>query len=208
MMPPSINEPSFRGRSTEELLNLLPNISLNAWFTCSAVRNEQGTVSDMTITRINASFTRIVGRSEKEVVGKPFLSVLPAAWQQGLFDLGCEVLRTGALAQRLVRHGADKQEAWYDTEITRLGPDSLLINFADISIIGKAPYGVFQYRAIYDEKGNVVDFVHHLFNEVAMQLSAFSFEELSTKTAYELCVARKNTGLFNRALEVMKKGTS
>src|SRR5678816_4198188 len=76
-----------------------------------------------------------------------------------------------------------------------------------MSILGRAPYGMIQYRAVKDDKGNVIDFVHRSFNQVALDLSGFSFEELSTKTSRELSLLRNNLALFHTSLQVMHTGT-
>lgn len=178
--------------------------SINGWFTCDAVRDEKGAITDLLITSVNSAFTKLLGMSEEAVVRKRFLSVFPTSKHNGTFEMNCRVLQSGTTEQKLLRYVGDGLDAWYDVVVSKLEPDALLITFADISILGKAPYGVMHYRAVYDDQRIPVDFVHRVFNQATLDLFNFSFEEVSTKTVQELCILRKNMTLFNTAIEVMK----
>jgi PAS domain-containing protein len=181
--------------------------SINGWFTCDAVRSEDGEIIDFIITRINAAFTSLVGLSEDAVVGKAYLSLFPTAKQVGTFSLNCRVLSSGIAERKLVHYVGDGFNAWYDIVASRLGNNTLLINFADISILGDAPYGIIQYKAVYDDKGNLVDFTHSIFNKVALDLAGLSFDEMNQKTAYQIAGERNNRRLVDMAAQVLKTGT-
>lgn len=180
--------------------------SINGWFMCEAISNENGEVVDFIVTRINTAFTRIAGLSEDSVVGKPYLSLFPASKLNGTFDLNCRVLLSGITERKLIRYVGDGLDAWYDVLVSKLENNAILVNFSDMSIIGRAPYGVILYQAVRDDKGNLIDFANRAFNEVALELSGFSFDEISTKTGRQLCTLRNNMSLFNTAVQVVKTG--
>jgi PAS domain S-box-containing protein len=181
--------------------------SINGWLTCEAVLNDEGDVMDFTILRINTAFTKLIRLPEEEAVGKPFLSVFPTARHNGTFQMNCRVFQSGLTERKMIHYAGDGLEGWYDVAVSKLENHAILVNFGDMSILGRAPYGMIQYRAVKDDKGNVIDFVHRSFNQVALDLSGFSFEELSTKTSRELSLLRNNLALFHTSLQVMHTGT-
>lgn len=181
--------------------------SINGWLTCEVMRNDEGEVIDFIITRINAAFTRMLGLSGETAIGKLYLSLFPTAKATGMFQLNCRVMQSGISERKMIHHLGDGTNAWYDIMVSKLENNLLLINFADISILGEAPYGIIQYKAVYDENGQLVDFVHRAFNEVAMELAEVSFDDFSTKTAYEIADERKNRILVDTGVQVVKTAT-
>lgn len=181
--------------------------SINGWFTCEAICSDTGEVLDFKMVRINSAFTGLLHLSEKEVVGKTFLSVFPGAKHNGTFQMNCRVFLSGTPDRKMIHYLGDGLDGWYDIAVSKLDNHALLVSFGDMSILGRAPYGMIQYRAIRDDQGNVVDFSHRSFNQVALDLSGFTFDEVSTKTGRELSILRNNMTLFNTSLQVMKTGT-
>jgi PAS domain S-box-containing protein len=187
---------------TDQILGL----SIDGWFTCEGIRSDDGTIVDFIITRINTAFTRMIGLSEEAVINKAYLSVFPAARQNGTFEMNCRVLLSGTAERKLIRYVGDGLDAWYDVVVSKLENNALLVNFEDISTIGRAPYGVIHYEPVYNDEGKIADFIHRAFNQVAIELAGLSFDEFNTMTAYQIADQRKNRTLVDTAVQVAKTG--
>lgn len=184
--------------------NQILDQSINGSFTGEAIRNDKGGVIDFIITRINSAFSKMSGLSAESVVGKPYLSLFPTAMHNGTFQMNCRVLLSGITERKLIRYVGDGLDAWYDVVVSKLENNAILVNFSDMSILGSAPYGIIYYQPVYDDKGELIDFTHRIFNQVALDLAGLSFDEMSKQTAFEIARQRKNTSLVDTAMQVVK----
>lgn len=177
------------------LSNLILNTSLNGWFSCECIRDDQGNLVDFIITRINPEFSRITGYEEKDVVGKSFLSVFPTARENGTFDLNRRVVETGEPARQQMHYKGEGREAWYDVAVTMLGKNGILITFADITATKKlalaaqqsadslqtvfdaAQTGMFTFAPEYNGQGEIIDFRFVMVNAAISAYTGKSKEE-------------------------------
>ncbi|HVF96466.1 MAG TPA: ATP-binding protein, partial [Flavisolibacter sp.] len=179
-----------------QLSNLILNTSLNGWFSCECIRDVSGRLIDFLITRVNLGFCRITGYAEKEVVGKSYLSVFPAAKRNGTFDLNRQVIETGQAAREEMQYKGDGLDAWYDVAVTTLGKDGLLVTFADITVAKRlalaaqqsadalqtvfdsAQTGMFTFAPEYNADGVIIDFRFGMVNSTITKYAGYDREIL------------------------------
>jgi signal transduction histidine kinase len=163
--------------------NSLLDAAINGIYACEAIRNEAGEITDLMMLRINKAFTRIIKKTEAEVIGKTFLTLFPSSRENGAFAMNCEVIQTGQPLRREVYYEGDGIDGWYDVSIAKLGTDCMVVNFSDITpfkrvqlkveginqtmeqVFNAAQMGMFTFRPKYDSNQELVDFYFSMANE-------------------------------------------
>ena len=185
-------------------LDRIFNASLNAIFTCEAVRNKQGKVIDLRYTQINEMFKKMLGKTEEEVVGKTMLEIFPSSKETDAFRKHCDVIQTGRPARFQIHYEGEGIDAWYDIFSGKMDENNVVVTFADITeqkntyleierqkalldkLLRFSPSSISVIKAIRNEEGKVVDFSNILINDLAAQFTGLTKEELLTKTNIEI----------------------
>jgi signal transduction histidine kinase len=115
---------------TEELQSIL-NASLNGVFACEAILDTEGQIRDFQFVKINASFTRILKLEEKDVIGKLYSEVFPAARELGMINLHRQVIESGIPKETELYYKDDKIEGWYLLSINKWGETGVVQTFQD-----------------------------------------------------------------------------
>ncbi|HEV7330552.1 MAG TPA: ATP-binding protein [Flavisolibacter sp.] len=207
----------------ESLVTKILDSSLDAWLICEAVM-ENNNVVDFVIIRINHGYTKLVGISEEEVVGKRYLSRFPAAEKNGVFDMNCRVFDSGVSERHQIRYQDDGLDAWYDVGVSKLDEKSLLITFSDSTeqrrvmneiqqknallhnLLSHSANGISVSEMIRNEEGTVVDSRTILANDAAIAYSGIPKEVLLTKTSVEIEPHILETPLYKLSLHTLETG--
>lgn len=210
----------------KEELNSILDASINAVFASEAVRNEEGKIIDLIITKINAAYTELNGSVAEDVENKSFISIYPYAKESGLFDKYCDVINTGKSFRTEMRYKGDGVDGWYDISAVKRGNDSVVVTFTDVTIRKKAlieieekrdlldkilkfsPSGISISEMIRDENGNIADSKTILANEAAARNSGLSLEEQLSKTSREIEPEIINSPLYQLSLKTLRTGKS
>ena len=208
----------------KQLAQAVLNTSINGVVACEAVRNAKGKITDLEIILINQAFTRILGLSETEVIGKSYLSIFPSSKNNGMFDLNCQVIDTG-VSQTLEYFYKDTSlEGWYQVSVSKFGENGMLTTFIDVSeqrrnffqleqqknlldnILEHSANGISVTEIIRNEAGDVIDGRTILANDAAVRFVGIPREVYMSKTAteiepnivkseyFQLCVKTLETG--------------
>ncbi len=206
------------------LSDLILNSSLNAWFTANALMDENGSVEDFVITRINPAFTRIIGLGEDAVVGKQYLKLFPSSKEHGVFDLNKRVFESGKAERMQMSYRGEGLNAWYDVSVTKLGNAGILVNFADITesrnalkeiqhknklldnILQHSANGISVTRVIRNKKGEVVDGITILANDAAVAYTGIPKDLYFSKTAVELEPNIRQSEYFQMCMHTLETG--
>lgn len=198
--------------------------SLNGVIACNAIRDAEGTISDLEITLINKAFTQILGLTEADVIGKRYLSVFPSSKINGMFDMNCGVIESGINASHEYFYKDTTLEGWYRVSISKFGDDGLLASFIDISeykrnfflleqqknlldnLLNHSANGISVTEIIRNEKNEVVDGRTILANEAAVHFTGVPKEIYLTKTATEIEPNIAQSEYFQLCVKTLQTG--
>jgi signal transduction histidine kinase len=207
-----------------ELINHILNNSLNGWFSCRAIENEKGEITDFLITSINHEFIQIIGIPKEQVVGESYLSIFPSSKENGTFDLNCQVLTTGKSMRHQMYYKGDGLDSWYDVVVTKLGEKEIYVNFADITefknalievqkknvlldnILKHSANGISVTQIIRDNDGNVIDGRTIIANEAAVNFTGIPKDLYLSKTAVELEPNLRESAYFKMCVHTLETG--
>lgn len=114
------------------LRSVLDN-SLDGIMAFKAIRNENREIQDFEWMLANAIGSKSTGRSEKELIGKKLLKILPNSQRDGLFDIYKEVVVTGQPKQfEKLYQQDDYLNGWYNITVVKL-EDGFVATFANIT---------------------------------------------------------------------------
>lgn len=206
------------------LANLILNNSLNGWFYCDAMYNAEGDIEDFKFVRINPGFTRIIGLSEEEVIGKTHLTLFPTARTNGIHALNCKVVKEQVVERKQLHYEGDELDAWYDIVVSPLGKHGLLVTFADIThtkqkelevaryaetlatVINTVQVGIFTFKPEYNKKGEIIDFRFTMVNPMLSSYVAQEPEMLVGSLGSEWFPGYLQNGVFDMYRETYLTG--
>jgi signal transduction histidine kinase len=199
------------------------NASLNGIYVLEAVRDETKKVVDFILLEGNQKFSELTGWPIEEVIGKSFATSFPAIKKTGFFDLLCQVIESGE-PHRQATYFAETFMRWYDYIAVRLGENSVVVTFQEItqikeaafrleqqknlldSILKHSPSGIAVYTAIRNGANKVIDFQCILANDAAEVFTQVPNIERLTKTVSEITPGLKDTPLFQMAVVAVETG--
>jgi signal transduction histidine kinase len=205
-------------------LNSILDSSLNAIFTCDAVRDEQGLIIDLRYTKINEMYRRLIGKSDAEVVGKTMLELFPTAKPTGAFDIHCQVIETGIPARFDLRYKGEGLDSWYDVSSVKVGDNGVVVTFLDVleqktaslqiqeqkelldNILRNSSNGISVTEMLFDEKGNVVDSKTIIANDAAIRNTGLPRDVYLTKKATEVEPNILQSPYFQTCLQTLQTG--
>ncbi|RYY82299.1 MAG: PAS domain-containing sensor histidine kinase, partial [Chitinophagaceae bacterium] len=115
------------------LLNRIFEASISGMFAATAIRDANGSVTDLRVNVINRSFTQQIGFSEERCVGSLYSDLFPTAMKNGLFDVFRDVIDRKMVVRRENHYQGEQLDSWFDFAATPLEPDGILVSFTDIS---------------------------------------------------------------------------
>jgi PAS domain S-box-containing protein len=173
-------------------------------YTCEAVRDEQGDITDLRYTQVNEMFGQIIGIGQEEVVGRTMLELFPTVKTTDAFQAYCTVIETGVPTRLEVYYKGEGLDAWYDISASKVGVDGAVVIFSDVTdkkmtfleverqkalldnLLQYSPSGISVVKALRDERGAVVDFRNILINDRAAEFTGLPKEVLLTRTNLEI----------------------
>ena len=206
------------------LTNSILNTSLNAFFACEALRDENGKIIDLEMKHINRAFTHMTGLTEEEVIGRRYLQLFPSGASNGTFALNCEVIETGQSKRKEIQYRGDRLDGWYDVSLSKMGANGLLVSFADVTeqknaffqlaqqktlldnILQHSANGISVTEVIRNKKGEVIDGRTILANDAAIRYTGLPKELYLGKTAVELEPNIIQSPYFRLCLKTLETG--
>ena len=207
-----------------DYLQKILNASLNAVFTCEAVRDKEGNITDLRYTQINEMYKQMVGKTEEEVLGKTMKQLFPTAVSTGAFDTHCNVIETGVPARFDLRYQGEGLDAWYDISSVKVSDDDVVITFADVleqktavekieeqkrlldNILSRSSNGISVSEFMRDEQKRVIDCRTILANDAAVQLTGIPRDILLTEPATKVEPGLLQSPFFYMCVETLETG--
>ena len=200
------NEEKIKNQA--KLLKSILDAGQQSLLAMAAVRNNDGEIIDFTISKVNNRFAEMVSLREDEIIGKSFLRLMDISPNDELFKLKCQVLSNGIAIEKEVYYNKHGIEGWFNIYIARLGNDGLVQTIVDISesksdkdrlskIINTSRAGIFVFKPVTDESGEIVDFKFALVNKTIEDFFRVSNSFLKNQLVSEPFPFYKSQGLFD-----------
>lgn len=224
-----ISQRKLNERIIEEQKNELQSIldaSINSVFACEAIRDENGVIYDLIVTKINKAYSDTNGRTKENIEGKRFSVLYPETKKIGLLDNYCQVISTGKSFRTEINLHVDGADGWFDISAVKNGENGVVVTFTDISIqknalneinekkdlldkiLKHSPSGIAIGEVIRDEGGAIIDSKTILANEAAARHSGLPLEIQLSKTAKELEPNYLESPLYKLSVKTLKSGIS
>jgi signal transduction histidine kinase len=199
------------------------NASLNGIYVMRANRNEVGQIEDFTVLQVNNKFAELTGWPIEALIGKSFLTTFPSSRNSGLFNMLCEVVKSG-ISNREMTYYAATLGRWYDYIAVRLGEDNVVVTFQEITqikenailieqqkqmldnILQNSPSGIAVYEGVRDAKGKVTDFQCILANESTALYTQVSNKDRLTKRVSEITPGLRESQILQMAIGTLETG--
>ncbi len=206
------------------LLNNILDASLSAIYTCQAVRDKAGVITDFTIVQVNQRFREEMVVPGVEVIGRRLLTQYPATRQTPLPEKLAHVVETGQPARFEVNYKIDGYSGWYDVSAVRLTGEQVVVTFANITdqknvllelqqqknllsnILLHSANGISVTKVIRNAQGAVVDGRTILANDAAVRFTGIPRELYLSKTAAELDPAIIDSPYYQLCLLTLQTG--
>jgi len=165
----------------QELLEATMNSTLEMIQVFEAVRNNEGEIIDFRWVLNNHASESIYG----DVIGKSLLKLNPGVKEAGIFETFKEVIESG-VPNISERHYVYEQfDGWYYQSVVKLN-DGVATSTANITqrkkaelelreskallqvVIDAPNIGIAVYKALRDETGRIIDFVHEFINRTTL----------------------------------------
>ena len=206
------------------LLNNILDVSLAAVYTCEAVHNSEGEIVDLRFVQVNRRFKELSVRPGVDVIGKNLLDLFPDTRKTETLARLSGVIQSGVPAHFEVHYQSGTNDGWYDTSAVKLGDNSVVVTFANITEQKKAalqigqqqellnklmrhsPSSISVIEAMRNENGEVVDFRNVLVNDLAEKFTGVSKQDLLTKTNTEIDPAFTHSPAFQALVHTLQTG--
>lgn len=126
-------------KQKEELQSIL-DASINAVLACEAIRDQEGKIIDLFITRVNTAFTKLSAMRTEDAEGRTFLSLFPDADAASMFAAYCSVIATGVSLRTEMYYCGDSMDGWFDVSAVKRGQNGIVISFNDLSPIKQTQF--------------------------------------------------------------------
>lgn len=206
-----------------QYLNSVLNASLNGIYVLDAVRDEEGHVSDFIFTTCNQRYAELTGWPIEQVIGKSLLTLFPHT-RNTSFQMFCQVIEQEE-SHRQEMYYAKTFNRWYDFIAVKLGTNSIVVTFQEITkeresaiqieqqkilldnILKHSPSGITVYTAIKNDEGKVEDLQCILANDAAERFTQIPNQERLEKTTSQTIPGLNQTPLFQMAVSALETGT-
>ena len=206
------------------LVSGILNATINGVFAMEAVFAADEKITDFRFLNINKAFAQLLHKNPDDIIGKSYQAILPATITNGLFDLKCEVVKTGKTIEKEIYYEGDGIDRWFHISISPLGKSGIVETFTDITaskkdkedairsaqrlhtVISTSQSGVHLFKPVYDEQGVMIDFRIIMVNQTIGNYIGQTPETLAGALASTYFPAYKSNGLFEIYRDVYLNG--
>lgn len=209
-------------QNQSQYLNSVLNASLNGIYVLDAVKNEEGQITDFIFTTCNQRYAELTGWPIEQVIGKSFLTLFPHT-RSTSFQMFCQVIEQSE-PHRQEMYYAKAFNRWYDFIAVKLGTNSIVVTFQEITkqreaaiqieqqkilldnILKHSPSGITVYTAKRNEKREVEDLQCIVANDAAERFTQIPNKERLEQTTSQTIPGLKQTPLFQMAVSALQTG--
>ncbi|MCU7551739.1 ATP-binding protein [Chitinophagaceae bacterium LB-8] len=206
-----------------EYLNGVLNASLNGIYVLEAVKDDEGNVADFIFTTCNQKYVELTGEPVEQVIGKSFLNLFPHT-KSGAFQLLSQVIERDKVYRQEMYY-AQTFNRWYDFIAVKLGTNSIVVTFQEITrqreaaieieqqkilvdnILKNSPSGITVYEAIRNNDGKIEDLQCIIANDAAEQITQIPNKLRLAKPVSQALSGFYCSPLFQLAISTLETGT-
>lgn len=119
-------------KQAEHYLQGTLDSSLNGIMAFRSIRDDNDNIIDFEWLLANKMSEKIVGRQERDLIGKHLTVEMPGTLETGLFDFYVQVAETGEILEHEHHYAHESIESWFHTVAIKMD-DGVAVTFADIS---------------------------------------------------------------------------
>jgi signal transduction histidine kinase/PAS domain-containing protein len=204
-------------------VNKILDASLNGIYVLRAVRDESGNMVDLVFIQGNGKYTELTGRPIETLIGKSFLEQFPYTKENGFFQALRKVISTGN-PHESTNYFAPAFQRWYNLMVVKLGEDSVVITFQEVTqqreanllierqknlldkILKNSPSGITVYRALRDNARSIIDFKCIMANDAAEKGGYIANPEHLSEAVMNISPHIKGSLIVEMGKSVMEKG--
>ncbi|MDB5207750.1 MAG: domain S-box protein [Flavisolibacter sp.] len=208
----------------KNLLNNILDASLNAIYTCDAVRDDNEKIVDLKFVQVNQRFKELSVRPGLNVVGKNLLEEFPATRETETMEQLVQVIETGVPARFEVHYHSDTYDGWYDTSAAKVGKNGVVVSFANVTelkqtirelqqqktlldkILQHSANGISVTEMVRDANGEVIDAITLMANDSAVSNTGLSREVYLSTKATEIDPNIMNSPYGQMCLKTLSTG--
>ncbi len=216
-----------------ELLRSISNNTPAGLVLWEAIRDDtpQRNVVDFRYRMSNWINNYLTGRTETQLLGNDLLVMFPRFRGTELETALRDALETGRTQHMLFTYYTEKQDRWLDAQFSRMGANSVLMTFMDVTeqhksqlaqkqqaelfetVINAQPVGLVLFDPVREQTadgqpGPIVDFTYVLANDTQLQVTGLSASAMMGKRQRTLFPDLEGHKFFERLVEVAETGQS
>jgi signal transduction histidine kinase len=202
-------------------LDAIFNASISAVYSAEVVKDKDDKIIDLRFFRVNASFCKMVRKTQEELTGA-LLTSLSVSSQAEFMSYVEEVISTGTPIERELYY--ETSHTWFEFSMVKLDVDKVSVTYNEITeeklaiaeierqnklldnILKQSPSGIAVTKAIRNEEGRMIDAICVLANDISEQFTGVPKEVSLTKTAAEVDPQILKSPLFEMAIHTLETG--
>lgn len=204
---------------TETVLNSVTSGVLSA----QAVRDADGTLTDLLLTSVNERAVQFVGLTMDKMIGQRLGVLFPGIYQTDVFALYAQTIEQAQPQELEIHYKLDGLDVWAFIQTQPLG-DGLVITWTDIGdrkrdelqiqeqaellaqIMNTTPTSIVVHESIRDEAGEIIDFRMTRLNQTAAHFLKNPIEKIQHRRISRYFPGVLEMPLFNQYKEVVQTG--
>jgi PAS domain S-box-containing protein len=164
-------------QTSRDLLSSVLSSSLDGITVLSAVRAEDGAITDFECELVNPQAEKMLGTTAEDLIGHRLRRIMPEQEEKGLFDAYCEVVETGEPFEGEVQFQVEGENVWFQVMAVSVD-DGVAVTFRDISDRKEAAQAMAAANAKLERRNRALrDFAYiasHDLQEPLRKIRAFS----------------------------------
>lgn len=197
--------------------------SMNGVIMLEPVYGNDNEIEDFIVRAANKATAAHVGIEPKDAVDKPMSVLVPGYKETGFFDVYVTALETKKVQRKELPYKDDRLEGWYEIGVAP-NDNFVVVTFANITsfkqsqqeletsatrldaIINTSQSGIFLFKPVFDERGEVTDFIFTKANPALASYVGQNQEVVNGSLGSKWFPAYKTNGLFDRYRETYVSG--
>ena len=206
-----------------DLMQTMLDGAINGVLLLDPLLDDSGEILDFQVLAANQAVEAHTGVSVEQAVGNTMVSVFPAYKASGFFAFYCTVLQTGQPQRQEFFYDDSHLRGWFEVSAARQS-GKIVLTFTNTTtaheslvaadqaaahlqqIIDSSQTGIFMFKPVPDETGQIVDFRFTAINRMVAALVGQLPDKIQGAVASDWFISYRETGLFDHYLRTYTTG--